>query len=169
MALIKCPECGKEISDKAPACIHCGYPLKKEAAAHSPAADNGSGSKCVIVPLKEISFHSVSEIVRITGEVLRSSPCAAQKRQMGKVNGPYYLAGRNLTDNEADQIRKNLDAAKISSSVFSEDDLPIMCPNCLSTDVSAGPRGFKLTTGFIGSGKTVITCLRCGHKWKPGK
>ena len=27
MALIKCPECGKEISDQAPACIHCGYPL----------------------------------------------------------------------------------------------------------------------------------------------
>lgn len=28
MALIKCPECGKEISDQAPACIHCGFPLK---------------------------------------------------------------------------------------------------------------------------------------------
>ena len=27
MALIKCPECGKEISDKALACIHCCYPL----------------------------------------------------------------------------------------------------------------------------------------------
>lgn len=27
MALIKCPECGKEISDKALACIHCGFPL----------------------------------------------------------------------------------------------------------------------------------------------
>ena len=27
MALIKCPECGREISDQAPACIHCGYPL----------------------------------------------------------------------------------------------------------------------------------------------
>ena len=27
MALIKCPECGKEISDKAPSCIHCGFPL----------------------------------------------------------------------------------------------------------------------------------------------
>mgnify|MGYP002082164609 CR=1 FL=1 len=25
MALIKCPECGKEISDKAPVCIHCGF------------------------------------------------------------------------------------------------------------------------------------------------
>ena len=29
MALIKCPECGKEISDQAPACIHCGFPLNK--------------------------------------------------------------------------------------------------------------------------------------------
>lgn len=27
MALIKCPECGKEISDKAGACIHCGCPI----------------------------------------------------------------------------------------------------------------------------------------------
>lgn len=27
MALIVCPECGKEISDKCEACIHCGYPL----------------------------------------------------------------------------------------------------------------------------------------------
>lgn len=26
MALIKCPECGKEISDKAISCPHCGCP-----------------------------------------------------------------------------------------------------------------------------------------------
>lgn len=28
MALIKCPECGKEISDRASSCIHCGCPLE---------------------------------------------------------------------------------------------------------------------------------------------
>ena len=28
MALIKCPDCGKEVSDKANACIHCGYPIE---------------------------------------------------------------------------------------------------------------------------------------------
>lgn len=28
MALINCPECNKEVSDKAENCIHCGYPLK---------------------------------------------------------------------------------------------------------------------------------------------
>lgn len=27
MALIKCPECGKEVSDKATKCIHCGNPF----------------------------------------------------------------------------------------------------------------------------------------------
>ena len=30
MALIQCPECGKEISDKAGKCPHCGYPIEKE-------------------------------------------------------------------------------------------------------------------------------------------
>ena len=29
MALIKCPECGKEISDKAVACVNCGYPIRE--------------------------------------------------------------------------------------------------------------------------------------------
>lgn len=29
MALIKCPECGREISDKAEICIGCGFPIKE--------------------------------------------------------------------------------------------------------------------------------------------
>lgn len=29
MALIKCPECGKEISDKAIRCPSCGYPIER--------------------------------------------------------------------------------------------------------------------------------------------
>ena len=29
MSLIKCSECGKEISDKATACVHCGCPVSK--------------------------------------------------------------------------------------------------------------------------------------------
>ena len=28
MALIRCPECGREVSDLAVACVHCGYPLR---------------------------------------------------------------------------------------------------------------------------------------------
>lgn len=43
MALIKCPECGSEISDKAPACIHCGFPLNQ----------NETSANCDIVALFE--------------------------------------------------------------------------------------------------------------------
>lgn len=34
MALTHCPECGREVSDLAAACVHCGYPLR---AANLPA------------------------------------------------------------------------------------------------------------------------------------
>lgn len=30
MALVKCPECGKDVSDKANTCPNCGYPLHKD-------------------------------------------------------------------------------------------------------------------------------------------
>ena len=30
MAMMKCPECGQEISDKADKCPNCGNPIKKQ-------------------------------------------------------------------------------------------------------------------------------------------
>lgn len=30
MALIKCPKCGQQVSNKAEVCIHCGAPLKEK-------------------------------------------------------------------------------------------------------------------------------------------
>ena len=50
MALIKCPECGKEISDKASACIHCGYPLvndrqEKSNVTQTQSAGNSASSE----------------------------------------------------------------------------------------------------------------------------
>ena len=31
MALLRCPECGREVSSRAPACPSCGYPLQGDA------------------------------------------------------------------------------------------------------------------------------------------
>ena len=36
MAIINCPECGKEISDKSETCIYCGYPLKETKSEETP-------------------------------------------------------------------------------------------------------------------------------------
>jgi len=38
MALIKCPECYREVSSAAPACPACGYPVAAKCAAPTPAA-----------------------------------------------------------------------------------------------------------------------------------
>lgn len=58
------------------------------------------------------------------------------------------------------------------------------CPRCGSTAISANQKGFSpgkavvggliwgeagLLRGFVGSGQVEITCLNCGHKWKPGQ
>ena len=43
------------------------------------------------------------------------------------------------------------------------------CPKCNSTSITAGQRGYKLMTGFLGSNKTVNRCANCGHSWSPGK
>ena len=43
MALIDCPECGKEISDKAPSCPNCGVVIAKDNA--RTTSDNFKESK----------------------------------------------------------------------------------------------------------------------------
>lgn len=49
MALITCPECGKEISDKVKACPHCGYPIVSEEDQSPP---NGSPQQVELVSVK---------------------------------------------------------------------------------------------------------------------
>lgn len=44
---------------------------------------------------------------------------------------------------------------------------PVRCPKCSSTQITTGSRGYSMIWGFIGSGKTVNRCARCGHKWEP--
>ena len=40
--MIKCPECGKEISDNALACPNCGYQLHKKKKGYLPLAIIGT-------------------------------------------------------------------------------------------------------------------------------
>jgi uncharacterized membrane protein YvbJ len=47
-------------------------------------------------------------------------------------------------------------------------DDQVKCPRCGSAQIHAEKRGWRLTTGFIGSSKIWITCLKCGHRFKPG-
>lgn len=41
----------------------------------------------------------------------------------------------------------------------------LKCPRCGSPQVQSTKRGWKWTTGMIGSGNMVNTCLQCGNKF----
>lgn len=60
----------------------------------------------------------------------------------------------------------------------------VTCPKCGSDQITANKKGFSagkavvgglltggigLAAGAIGSGKIKITCLNCGHEFKPGE
>lgn len=46
------------------------------------------------------------------------------------------------------------------------DDGKVICPLCKSTQIQLVKRGWKITTGFIGSSKLYRVCMQCKHKFK---
>ncbi len=65
-----------------------------------------------------------------------------------------------------------------------DEDDRLTCPSCGSDQLTANKKGFSLKRaaaggvllgpvgllgGLIGGRKIVITCLNCGHEWKPGE
>lgn len=41
MPLVTCPDCAREISDQAPACVHCGRPMQRPSALPAAAPERG--------------------------------------------------------------------------------------------------------------------------------
>ena len=92
MALIKCPDCGKDVSNRAPACIYCGCPLDKDnndtlsgfsIVSHDGNTVSVQCKKCKRTSdyLKSAVLVSVSEQEWITNTTIRCSGCG---NTMGK-------------------------------------------------------------------------------------
>lgn len=50
MAMISCPECGREISDQAATCPHCGTPIKKTDKKFCQHCGESIDKDCVVCP-----------------------------------------------------------------------------------------------------------------------
>ncbi|MCI8306553.1 MAG: zinc ribbon domain-containing protein [Lachnospiraceae bacterium] len=87
MALIKCPECGKEISDTASSCPNCGFSIRK----------------------KQKSIHLKKHMIKIVIIVFAFLLCAGTFWKLC-VNEKYPLdsktIGRQITDSEIKRISK---------------------------------------------------------------
>lgn len=91
MALIKCPECGKEISDKSKQCIHCGYPLDE-----LTANDSNQLYKIVLTDYDKNKVQTITKIREFTGMGL------AEAKKLSESLPQVIQAGINM--NECDLI-----------------------------------------------------------------
>lgn len=137
MAIIKCPECGKEISDKAEKCIHCGYPLKNK----------------TIINKKEYDFSYELELV-------------LKNKNIEAIKSIREKTGLGLSDGK-DIIDYMVEYKECPTVWYLEDNDKVHCPKCNCTDIGVANRGYSIVLGFIGSGKSMNVCKKCGYKWKP--
>jgi len=65
MPLVKCPDCGQTVSDRAPSCPSCGCPLRSVDRRPRSALDKeiGSAKCCLVVFLGILVFSIISALV----------------------------------------------------------------------------------------------------------
>ena len=178
MALIKCPECGKDVSDRATTCIHCGYPListtTEQQTLVSSLSQVASSSPQPVKPASPTVttsfalFSSDKEYVNIECKRCEKVYKYSRVKYFDTVTSDFCISNTPL---QCSNCRNTAPAyskikAKINTVPISYVET-LRCPRCNSTLVTTGQRGFSIWTGFWGSNKTVNRCGKCGFTWKP--
>ena len=171
MALIKCPECGKEISDKSKQCIHCGYPLGESQEIDSESNGNKFYKMIMVgrasyVDIKKICEHtglSTDDVKKILSSPPQTVLSGLSLEECEMVKEQLASAGMVVTIKE--DSSSNVKNTIIENLI--KDKNTVKCPKCGSTSITTGQRGFSIMTGFIGSNQTMNRCANCGYKWKP--
>lgn len=192
--LIKCPECNKEISDKAENCPHCGFPLPKH-----PDLENNillfKGKLYDITPaidfMKEFDFNTnkmddvdkYGDLMDIMDECIANIEGYEENELIGYLERYKHVPDFDFIptgdvfryDSHDDPNWKlehdengNYIGPDMKSYCNKKPPKP-HCPRCGSTSIGTTTRGYSFWTGFLGSGTPMNVCQNCGHKWKPGK
>lgn len=154
MALIKCPECNKEISDKSEKCIHCGFPLKQNI-----------NTKCNINGVEyDLSFilttfeQNPNDKMKIISTFMKMTNCG-------------LADAKNIIEKiiETKIIPPVLILKQQKSTKIEEKSVP-KCPTCGSTNIQKISSTKRwLSTGLFGLASSNIgknmCCKNCGHKW----
>lgn len=164
MALIKCPECSREVSDRSKVCIHCGFPLDE--------IETNTELRPGVCVVDGIGYDLSDLKDYVLSKQRRNEVSLYDKSQELKqiIHNMFFLAALNLMDEieKTGEVPKSFDTKKYMLEPKKEDNL-VHCPRCDSTQIVTGQRGYSMMWGFLGSNKTMNRCAKCGHKWEPRK
>ena len=175
MALIKCPECGKEISDKSKQCIHCGYPLDELKINNTNQlykivlTDYGKNKVQTIAKIREFTGMGLAEAKKFSESLPQIIQAGISMNECDLIQSHFLSVGATVEiqpDTEAVSKNTVLENKPITKAVVKDKNV-IACPKCGSTAIVTTNRGFSIITGFIGSGSPRNVCQNCGFKWKP--
>lgn len=144
MALINCPECNKEISDKSKACIHCGFPLET----------NVKNTKCNINGKEyDLSFIFEEE---------NKAKCIGIFKKMVNCG---LVDAKNIIDNilEKNEIPRTITVKQVQTNQECANNMP-KCPKCGSINIQVVPRKWSLLAGFM-TNKVDRVCVNCKCKF----
>lgn len=82
-----------------------------------------------------------------------------------KISHDFNFIKSMMELHDTDPIEYQLKMSQFKQAVG--DNNKVFCPKCKCTDIGVVNRGYSLFTGFIGSGKPMNVCKKCGYKWKP--
>lgn len=184
MSLINCPECGKQVSNKAQQCIHCGYPFDK-----NDNANNKIGLNLII----NGQLQDVSEIKEYLSDYRFAKIHDIFNTKYGASTNDildlaeYYLKHNNLPQtltttpelHDKKELKKNLmklinigiDAKHSENKAKdSQNDINPKCPTCGSTNILK-ISGTERAVSVIGLGilsnkiNKSFKCKSCGYTW----
>lgn len=135
MALIKCPECGKEVSELSESCIGCGYPISKFLAKQKidkeilsvDVQNDCKAIRCIFtefrnsyVPLSgmKININDIREIVKLFNAKINLLNIEAQKEIRGKFAESFCIGlceNTNLDVLNFNDVKSMCDIINISN------------------------------------------------------
>ena len=149
MALIICPECGKQVSDQSDQCVYCGYPIKQN-------------TNCTINGIKfDLGF-------LLDDKIEYGTKCRMFALQdVCEIGQSRYYIDKII---ETGIIPKTLTVKTVDDVIKEQETLKPHCPTCGSTDIQkiSGTKRW-LSTGLFGLASSDIgksmCCKKCGYKW----
>ena len=113
MSLIKCPECGREVSDVANTCIHCGFPLKNESILSDALVEN-TLKKVVLQRNPSNKLVAIKVVRQVTG----LGP--AQAKALVESSNPVVV--NNIDSDRANDIANMFNREGITAKVINANE-----------------------------------------------